>query len=733
MWIIVVALIGLSIVPAGAWGQSPTPASPPRTVTLTLAEYNRLVDLGDRPDTSPPFPPAPWVVATADLLVRVEAGTARGVFTVAGEVLLEGVAQVPLIGSATLIEATQNGRALPLVSEGGIHHALLDGPGPFTVALGWGAPVTQGSGRASFVLPIPTAAVAHATIDLPGDQADVHVTHGLVTSRIVVNGRTVVDVTLDPRSSASVSWSMRDSVQASPARDVRASADVFTLVTVGDTDLRMGALVDVTVLQGELRTLAITLPSGFELAGVSGSSIAASASADNGVVLTLGNPAARSHQFLVTLERPHGGGSFAVETAVVTMPAVQRERGEIAVEGVGTLELTADARDGVHRMDVREVSSSLQALASHPLLSAFRYQRTAALTPAVALDVKRFADAGVLAAVAERAEATTLVTEEGRALTEVKLQVQNRAQPFLKVLLPAGASMISVEVAGESAKPVLGTDGTRVPLLRQGFRPTGLYEVSFVYLHAGAPFARKGDIAMALPRLDMPIGIVHWEVFVPERYAAQAIDGNAIDVRRFAKTIGGSLFASQVPRGVVAEKAIPVGAGISSDKREVRIDMTPGGSPGQILGRAVDSQGASLTGVTVTLEVSGQRRTSTTSSDGSFRFIGVPSGTVLLTASLAGFQSQSTSMAFDGRPRSVSFALNPAMLQETISTMAQAVPLDAAFETTRPSQNVVNLQRRTSGVLPIRVDVPRAGTSHRFVKPLVVDQETTVTLRYRRR
>jgi hypothetical protein len=46
---------------------------------------------------------------------------------------------------------------------------------------------------------------------------------------------------------------------------------------------------------------------------------------------------------------------------------------------------------------------------------------------------------------------------------------------------------------------------------------------------------------------------------------------------------------------------------------------------------------------------------------------------------------------------------------------------------------VINLQRRTAGVLPIRVDVPRAGTSHQFVKPLVVDQETVVRLRYKRR
>jgi len=59
--------------------------------------------------------------------------------------------------------------------------------------------------------------------------------------------------------------------------------------------------------------------------------------------------------------------------------------------------------------------------------------------------------------------------------------------------------------------------------------------------------------------------------------------------------------------------------------------------------------------------------------------------------------------------------------------------VDREPQTVPPSQNVINLQRRTSGVLPIRVDVPRAGTVHQYVKPLVIDQETSVTLRYKRR
>jgi hypothetical protein len=47
------------------------------------------------------------------------------------------------------------------------------------------------------------------------------------------------------------------------------------------------------------------------------------------------------------------------------------------------------------------------------------------------------------------------------------------------------------------------------------------------------------------------------------------------------------------------------------------------------------------------------------------------------------------------------------------------------------SSNVINLQRRVSGVLPIRVDVPRAENSYTFVRPLVLDEETKMTFKYK--
>ena len=99
--------------------------------------------------------------------------------------------------------------------------------------------------------------------------------------------------------------------------------------------------------------------------------------------------------------------------------------------------------------------------------------------------------------------------------------------------MPPGATIVSVDLAGHSAKPASGADGTRIPLMRAGLPTSAPYSVSFVYIHAGTPFQKKGDIQMALPKMDVPIGVVNWEVFVPEQYSARAIDGNVIDARRF--------------------------------------------------------------------------------------------------------------------------------------------------------------------------------------------------------
>src|SRR5215510_14951202 len=98
------------IVPRVSMAQQPLrPNETPRAVTLTLAEYNRLIDLANRPSQGSSTPPVAAVLASADLRVRVDRDTAHGVFSMNGDALRAGVSRVSLLSGATVTEANAAG------------------------------------------------------------------------------------------------------------------------------------------------------------------------------------------------------------------------------------------------------------------------------------------------------------------------------------------------------------------------------------------------------------------------------------------------------------------------------------------------------------------------------------------------------------------------------------------------------------------------------------------------
>jgi hypothetical protein len=136
-----------------------------------------------------------------------------------------------------------------------------------------------------------------------------------------------------------------------------------------------------------------------------------------------------------------------------------------------------------------------------------------------------------------------------------------------------------------------------------------------------------------------------------------------------------------------------------------------------------------LPGVTVLVKSGDFQMSALTRADGTFLITGVPTGQVTVSTALAGFTPQTATFNTGGTAQRIDAVMRLAAIEETV-TVAAAAPVIPANE---PSENIVNLQRRAAGVLPIPIDVPRAGSSHRFSRPLVVDDETTVRFRYARR
>src|SRR5215471_8709012 len=120
-------------------------------------------------------------------------------------------------------------------------------------------------------------------------------------------------------------------------------------------------------------------------------------------------------------------------------------------------------------------------------------------------------------------------------------------------------------------------------------------------------------------------------------------------------------------------------------------------------------------------------------------------GPVEVRVQSSGFKDSVQELNYDpGRAARMGTTLQVGSVSETVTVTSNAASLqkeadriesqarkDQQAQLNAPSQNVTNLQKRVSGILPVRVDVPRGGKSYRFVRPLVMGEETKVTFQYR--
>jgi hypothetical protein len=305
----------------------------------------------------------------------------------------------------------------------------------------------------------------------------------------------------------------------------------------------------------------------------------------------------------------------------------------------------------------------------------------------------------------------------------------------MKVDLPPGAQLLSAEVEGQRVKPVVGADGSRVPLLRAGLDSSRAYMVSFVYLSSGAGFGKNGAYDMGLAKLDIPVNVLTWEISLPDRLIVKQFGGNALS-------------ADQVPEVVASTLTEGTETDNSDSDTVVQRDLQTL-QPGQIGGIVVDSTGAVVPGadVTVTNTQTGTSLTTRSDDKGNWAITGMQPGAVSVNVTATGFKTARTDLQLQAlQPSRMGTTLEPANITEVVTVTAGAptslngrqireLPVNSRDATPlnfmTSSQNVTNLQRRVAGILPVAIEVPRSGKSYRFVRPLVLDEETRVTFTYK--
>jgi len=117
----------------------------------------------------------------------------------------------------------------------------------------------------------------------------------------------------------------------------------------------------------------------------------------------------------------------------------------------------------------------------------------------------------------EEARYQVLLTGEGKVLVQARYAIRNNQRNFLKVTLPAGATLWTASLAGRAVRPGQSPDGSLLlPLdkARSG-EEAPEFAAEIVYLARGSAWNDKGQFKLSLPALDLPVSHTGLLVYHP--------------------------------------------------------------------------------------------------------------------------------------------------------------------------------------------------------------------------
>jgi hypothetical protein len=304
--------------------------------------------------------------------------------------------------------------------------------------------------------------------------------------------------------------------------------EVRTLVSVEEQLLRVTTIVDYRIAQGEAKELAIRLPPYLNVLNVRGPGIddwrIVDAQDHKMLTAILGGPLADTgYRLMVDGEQSLDGAETFFALPAIQLVGVKQERGYLSVSRTGNIELSADTIEGSSRIDVKELPVQLQAPAGIPAMLAFKYHRH---PYRVVLGVTRHQDHAVLAAIAERGELATVISQQGELLTRAAYLIKANKQQFLDVTLPEGAVLWSCLVNGRSMKPAKGTNGELLVPIETLTNAMQAVPMEIVYFERRPKMTGVGQFILRGPVLSVPTTVANWSVYAPRDLAFLKISGN---------------------------------------------------------------------------------------------------------------------------------------------------------------------------------------------------------------
>jgi len=439
--------------------------------------------------------------------MRVQDGVASGRATLTVDVLKEGWVRIPVPSGLLVREARLDGKPLSLV--GGA--ALLSKKGRSVLLLDVALPVTRAGVWEQVALPATASGVTCAKVVGAAPDIELQVAGGILSEEAEGSW-----VAYGSGGQLTFSWK-RKVEERRVDLPLRMRGSLVELASLGEDSTSINAEVHFEVTQGSASQAKVRIPEGVTVNQVPGAAVADWNVKDGVLTVDLLEPAEHGVNFVIQAEA-HLPRDGAIEIPLLRLEDVERETGGVAVELLGPAEMKQWNPLGLETAEASELGAMVAARQS-PSLAVYRL-RNGAQTRSLNIEVARYAQQAVLTANVEEARYRVLMSAGGKTLVQARYAVRNNQRNFVKIALPAGATVWSSSLEGLPVRPGRGADGSLLFPLSKGRsgEEAPVFSIEVLYLAPSDVWGDRGRAALTLPALDLPVSRTGVSVYYPPLY-----------------------------------------------------------------------------------------------------------------------------------------------------------------------------------------------------------------------
>ena len=500
-------------------------------VVIPVEQYRQLHD------KAYPVEPEHEAAPIAATLTRVEydllasGEVARGKANLTVDVLKDGWVRVPIPSGLLVQEVRLDGKLVSLVpsapGKGGSQlSALLPHAGRFVLSLDVVLPVASGTGNESVSFPTAEAGATRATLRLSRNGVDTKVSGGLLVekSESASDSRWVAYA----RGNEPLVFTWRRKTEDHHASlPLRLRGSLTQLVSLGEDSTTIYAEANLEIVQGVANEVKIQLPDKVTINQVSGAMVADWEMKDGALSVIFLEPVEHAVSFTLNGEVRLARDGL-IDIPMLRLLGSERDTGGVAVEVLGAGEIKDIKSQGLEEADASDLGEMVASRQS-PSLAAFRYRVTGTQTTrALSVNVARYAQQAVLMANVEEARYDVLMSDDGKVLTLARYAIRNNQRNFVKITLPAGATVWSATLAGKPVRPGQAPDGSLLlPLEKiRGGDETPVFPVEILYVSKATGWTDKGKVRLTLPALDLPVSRTGLLLYYPPLFQVNAETGS---------------------------------------------------------------------------------------------------------------------------------------------------------------------------------------------------------------